>query len=146
MAAQAAFRERSAEDNAAYASLNAKRIDEAEARFKAILAKNAKDTQALAGFGYVRMQQANFGGAISYLEQAQTDGSKDPGVEKALRDSRFFYTMQEATAALNENDLVTAQRQFQTALTHAQQRSRSAARAGRNVAQSAAAGACDWRV
>ena len=63
------------------------------------------------------MQQANFGGAISYLEQAQADGSKDPGVEKALRDSRFYYTMQEATAALNENDLVTAQRQFQTALT-----------------------------
>ena len=115
-AAQAAFRERSAEDNAAYAALNAKRIDDAEARFKAILAKNATDTQALAGLGYVRMQQSNFGGAISYLEQAQNDGSKDPSVEKALRDSRFFYTMQEATAALNENDLVTAQKQFQMAL------------------------------
>ncbi len=119
-AAAAAFRERSAADQAAYNSLNAKRLDEAETRFKAILANNATDTQALAGLGYVRMQQSNFGGAISYLQQAQNDGSKDPAVEKALRDSRFYYTMQEATAALNENDLVTAQRQFQSALTQRQ--------------------------
>ena len=101
--------------------MNAKHIDDAEARFKAILAKNASDTQALAGMGYVRMQQSNFGGAISYLEQAEKDGSKDPAVDKALRDSRFYYTMQEATAALNENDLVTAQKQFQSALQHAEQ-------------------------
>ena len=115
-AAQDAFRARSAADNAAYASLNAKRVDEAESRFKAILATNAADTQALAGMGYVRMQQSNFGGAVSYLQQAQNDGSKDPAIDKALKDSRFFYTMQEATLALNENDLVTAQRQFNSAL------------------------------
>ena len=108
---------RSAADNAAYASLNAKHIDQAESQFKAVLANNASDSQALAGLGYVRMQQSNFGGAISYLQQAQNDGSKDPNVEKALRDSRYYYTMQEATAALNENDLVTAQRQFQSALS-----------------------------
>ena len=74
--------------------------------------------QALAGMGYVRMQQSNFGGAISYLQQAENDGSKDPSVEKALRDSRFYYTMQEATAALNENDLVTAEKQFRNRRCH----------------------------
>ena len=115
-AAQAAYAQRSAEEQAAYAALNAHHVDDAEARFKALLAKNPQSWQALAGLGYVRMQQSNFGGAISYLEQAQQDGSKDPAVGKALEDSRFYFTMQSATAALNENDLVTAQTQFQAAL------------------------------
>ena len=112
LAEQAALRERNAESQAAYNALNAKRYSEAEQRFQAIVAKEPQNASALAGLGYVRMSQSNFGGAISYLEQAVQDGSKDAGVEKALRDSRFFYTMQVATAALNENDLVTAQTQF----------------------------------
>ena len=115
-AAQQAYAARTAEEQAAYNALNAKRVDDAEARFKAILAQNPQNWQALAGLGYVRMQQSNFGGAISYLEQAQQDGSKDPAVEKALEDSRFYFTMQSATAALNENDLTTAQTQFQAAI------------------------------
>ena len=112
LAAQAALRERSAETQAAYNALNGKRYAEAEQRFQAIIAKEPQNAQALAGLGYVRMSQSNFGGAISYLEQAVQDGSRDAGVEKALRDSRFFYTMQVATAALNENDLATAETQF----------------------------------
>ena len=112
IAAQAEIRERNAEEQAAYNALNAKRFDDAEARFQAIVAKEPQNPRALAGLGYVRMSQSNFGGAISYLEQAIQDGSKDAGVEKALRDSRFFYTMQVATAALNENDLATAEAQF----------------------------------
>lgn len=115
-AAQQAVVARNAEQQAAYNALNAHRVADAEERFKAILAKNPQDWQALAGLGYVRMQQSNFGGAISYLEQAIQDGAKDPGVHKALDDSRFYFTMQSATAALNENDLVTAQSQFSSAL------------------------------
>jgi tetratricopeptide (TPR) repeat protein len=116
-AAQAAYAARSSEVQAAYNALNAHHIDDAETRFKAVLTKNPQDSQVLAGMGYVRMNQSNFGGAISYLEQSQQSGSHDPAVEKALRDSRFYYTMQQATTALNENDLVTAQNQFQAALT-----------------------------
>ena len=115
-AAQQALVARNAEEKAAYASLNAHRTAEAEERFKALLAKNAQSSQALAGMGYVRMQQSNFGGAISYLEQAKQNGLKDPAVEKSLSDSRFYYTMQTATAALNQNDLKTAQAQFESAL------------------------------
>ena len=114
-AAQAELRSRNAESQAAYNALNAKRYGEAETRFQAILAKEPQSAQALAGLGYIRMSQSNFGGAISYLEQAEQDGSRDAGVEKALRDSRFFYTMQVATAALNENDLSTAETQFENA-------------------------------
>src|SRR5262249_43148829 len=63
----AADRQRTAEESAAYNALNAKRISEAEQRFKAILDKEPDNPRALAGMGYVRMQQSNFGGAISFL-------------------------------------------------------------------------------
>ena len=116
-AAQVAYAARSKEEQEAYNALNAHHIDDAEARFKVILAKNDKDWQALAGLGYVRMNQSNFGGAISYFEQAKQDGGVDAAVEKALADSRFYFTMQTATAALNQSDLVTAQQQFTAALT-----------------------------
>jgi tetratricopeptide (TPR) repeat protein len=115
-AAAAAQREHDAESAAAYAALNAKRLEEAEARFKTILAKHPDDAQALAGMGYVRMNQSNFGGAVSFLEQARQDGSRDKGVDTGLATSRFWYTMGEGQIALNENDLPTAEKNYRTAL------------------------------
>ena len=63
-----------------------------------------------------RMQQSNFGGAISFLEQAEEDGARDKGVEKALADARFYYTMSEGSVFLSENDLSTAEKEYQAAL------------------------------
>jgi tetratricopeptide (TPR) repeat protein len=107
---------RSAEDRDAYRALNAKHLDDAEARFKAILVKTPDDANALAGMGYIRMQQANFGGAISFLVQAKSDGSKDPGLDAALATSRFWYTMGEGAIALNESDLPAAEKEYRAAL------------------------------
>lgn len=115
-AAAAALAARTAEEQAAYKALNAKDLDGAEQRFKAILAKTPEDANALAGMGYIRMQQANFGGAINFLAQAKQDGSKDKGLEPALETSRFWYTMGEGAAALNENDLPAAEKQYRAAL------------------------------
>jgi tetratricopeptide (TPR) repeat protein len=115
-AAAAAVASRNAEERAAYAALNAKHIEEAEQKFKEILARNPDSPNALAGMGYIRMQQANFGGAISFLAQAKQDGSKDPALEGALTTSRFWYTMGEGATALNENDLPGAEKQYRLAL------------------------------
>jgi len=109
-------RQRGAEEAAAYGALNAKNLEEAEARFKALLVKNPDDAQALAGMGYVRMNQSNFGGAVSFLEQAKQNGSKDRGVDTALATSRFWYTMGEGSIALNENDLLAAEKNYRSAL------------------------------
>jgi tetratricopeptide (TPR) repeat protein len=111
-----AQRARSAEEQAAYRSLNAHHIEEAEERFKSILVLNPSSGPALAGMGYIRMQQSNFGGAISFLVEAKQNGVHDNGLETALNTSRFWYTMGEGQAALNENDLATAQAKYQTAL------------------------------
>jgi len=109
-------RARSQEEQAAYNALNAKRLDEAEMRFKAILANDPGNPRALAGMGYVRMQQSNFGGAISFLEQAKKYGARDTGLDNALETAHFYSTMSEGQVALNENDLTTAEQKYQAAL------------------------------
>jgi cellulose synthase operon protein C len=106
----------SAEEQAAYAALNAKRLDEAETRFKAILAEDPENARALAGMGYVRMQQSNFTGAISFLEQAKHNGARDVGLDKALESANFYYLMSQGAAALTANDLTTAEQQYRAAV------------------------------
>jgi tetratricopeptide (TPR) repeat protein len=112
-----ANRARNQEEAAAYAALNGKRLDDADTRFKAILAKEPDNPRALAGLGYVRMQQGNFGGSISFLEQAKQYGARDAGLDNALETSRFWTVMGDAQTALNENDLTTAEQKYQEALT-----------------------------
>lgn len=107
---------RSAADREAYRELNQRHLAEAELKFKAILAKTPEDANALAGMGYIRMQQANFAGAISFLVQAREDGSKDPNLSSALATSRFWYTMAQGSLALSEGDLAEADKEYQAAL------------------------------
>lgn len=116
IAAGQAAKLRSEQELTAYAALNAKHLDDAETRFKAILAKDPENAPALAGMGYVRMQQSNFGGAISFLEQAKQYGARDTGLEKALESARFYSVMSEGSVALNENDLPAAEQKYREAL------------------------------
>ena len=111
-----AQRKSSGEMEEAYRALNAKHLDDAESRFKTILATQPESARALAGLGYIRMQQSNFGAAVSFLEQAQQNGAKDPGLAPALATAHFWTIMGEASTALNENDLTRAEQQYQAAL------------------------------
>jgi tetratricopeptide (TPR) repeat protein len=105
---------------AAYQALNANRIDEAKTRFKAILAAAPGNERALAGMGYVLMQQSDFAGAIQYLDQAKridAAGSvADKGLLAALDTARFWFAMGEGHNALAANDLTTAEKQYRAAL------------------------------
>lgn len=101
---------------AAYQALNANHIDDAESRFKAILATDPKDPAALAGIGYVRMQQGNFAGAIGFLEQAKESNQNDKGVASALDTARFWFVMGEGQRALSDNDLTTAEKRYRAAI------------------------------
>ena len=66
--------------------------------------------------GFLRMQQSNFGGAISFLTQAEENGYKDRAVEDALVTSRFWYTMGEASQAFDENQFDVASAKYKAAL------------------------------
>ncbi|MGH9599704.1 MAG: tetratricopeptide repeat protein, partial [Terracidiphilus sp.] len=101
---------------AAFAALNAHRLDDAEARFNAILHDQSNNGRAAAGMGFLRMQQKNFGAAIAYFNQAEQDGLKARAVDDALATSRFWYVMGEATEALNTDHLDAAAAEYRQAL------------------------------
>ncbi len=103
-------------ETAAYQALNAKRLDDAEAQFKALLQKEPANSNALAGMGYVRMQQGNFVGAISYLEQARQGSPDDKALATALDTARFWFLIGEAQSAFIANDLTAAGKNYRASL------------------------------
>ena len=103
-------------ERAAFAALNAHKLEDAQARFTELLEKDPTNGRASAGMGFLRMQQNNFAGAISYFTQAEQNGYKAKSVEDALATSRFWYTMGEATEAFNENQSETAAAKYKEAL------------------------------
>ncbi len=107
---------RNAEERAAFAALNAHRLDDAQSRFMALLQKDPNNGRVAAGMGFLRMQQNNFSGAISYLTQAESNGFKAAVVESALATSRFWYTMGEASSAFDENQFDVAGQKYRDAL------------------------------
>lgn len=107
---------RNPEERAAYAALNAKRLDEAQSRFAALLEKDPKNGRAAAGMGFLRMQQNNFAGAVSFLTQAEQNGYRDRSVESALETSRFWFTMGEASQAMDEGQNDAAAAKYREAL------------------------------
>jgi cellulose synthase operon protein C len=107
---------RTPEERAAFAALNAKKLSEAQQRFQAILDKDPKNPRAAAGMGFLRMQQSNFGGAISYLTQAEQNGFRDKSVENALATSRFWFTMSEASQAVADEQFDLAASKYRAAL------------------------------
>jgi len=103
-------------EKAAFAALNAHKLGEAQTRFSAILEQEPNNGRAAAGLGFLRMQQSNFGGAISYLTQALQNGYKDRAVEDALATSRFWYIMGEASQAFDETQFDVAAAKYKAAL------------------------------
>jgi tetratricopeptide (TPR) repeat protein len=103
-------------EKAAFAALNAHRLQEAEERFQAMLADDDKDARAAAGMGFLRMQQNNFGEAITYLVRAEQNGFRDHSVVEGLATSRFWYTMGEASLSFDVNQLDVAAEKYKAAL------------------------------
>lgn len=101
---------------AAYDALNSDHLGEAESLFQAILVTDPKDSRAVAGMGYVRMQQGNFSGAVSYLDQAHRDDPTDAALAAALDTARFWFTINEGKLAFEKNDLSTAEKRYRAAL------------------------------
>jgi len=103
-------------ERAAFAALNAHHLEEAQSRFTEILASEPNNGRVAAGMGFLRMQQNNFGAAISYLSQAEQNGYKDRAVVNALVTSRFWAIMAEASQAFDENQFDVAAADYKTAL------------------------------
>ncbi|HVN94589.1 MAG TPA: cellulose synthase subunit BcsC-related outer membrane protein [Terracidiphilus sp.] len=107
---------RTPEERAAFAALNAGRLDKADRLFSALLQKDPTNSRAAAGMGFLRMHQQDFGAAITYFNQAEQNGYKPKIVEDALANSRFWLIMSQATEAFNENRFDVADQKFRAAL------------------------------
>jgi len=103
-------------ERAAFAALNAHRLDEADQRFNALLQTEPNNGRIEAGMGFLRMRQQDFGSAITYLTQAEQHGYKVKIVSDALSTSRFWFAMGEATQAFSQNQLDVAAQKFRAAL------------------------------
>ena len=103
-------------ERAAFQALNAHKADQAERLFSLLLDKDPKNGRVAAGMGFLRMQQGNFAGAVSYLGQAEQDGYKTRAVEDALTTSKFWLIMGEATQAIEINQLEVASARYRAAL------------------------------
>jgi tetratricopeptide (TPR) repeat protein len=104
------------EERAAFDALNHHKLDEAEKRFTELLAAEPQNGRMAAGMGFLRMQQNNFGAAIGFLNQAKQNGYTSKAVDDALATSHFWYTMAQATQALQDNQLDVAEAKYREAL------------------------------
>jgi tetratricopeptide (TPR) repeat protein len=103
-------------ERAAFAALNAQRLDEADKRFTALLQQEPDNGRVEAGMGFLRMRQQNFGDAITWFTRAEQHGYKAETVENALAASRFWQAMGEAKQAFGQNQLEVAAVRYRAAL------------------------------
>ncbi len=106
----------SADEQAAFAALEAHRIAEAGQRFREILAKDASDSRALAGMGYVSLASGDLKTAVLFFERAQESGDRSLALTRALVNAEFEFTLQQAAGARAKGDLAGAETQYRAAL------------------------------
>ncbi len=103
-------------EQAAFRELAANHLPIAEQMFVDLSVKQPTNPRVLAGLGFVRMKQSNFGEAARDFEEAEQNGLKIPLIAQSLATAQFWYAMQQGTEALNANRLDEAVRQYKAAL------------------------------
>lgn len=106
-----------AELGAAYATLRKGDLPQAQQQFEALLDIPPQRAKALAGLGYVNMQQKDFAAAENHFEEAQRAGYQAPELAGALLDARYFKAMKAGNTALEGEDLEHAMIAYQDAHT-----------------------------
>ncbi|HEX3985463.1 MAG TPA: cellulose synthase subunit BcsC-related outer membrane protein [Acidobacteriaceae bacterium] len=103
-------------EQAAYRDLGAGHLNEAQDRFAVLSAQQPNNPRVLAGLGFLRMKQGNFGAAAQFFEQAEQNGLSVPLIRESLEAARFWDAMQQGTMAMNANRLDEAAKEYQAAL------------------------------
>jgi cellulose synthase operon protein C len=105
------------DEMAGYQALRSGNIAEAGEIFEKLRAQSPDNPRALEGFGFVRMKQEDFAGAEELFEAAKTHSPQtDKALDEALETARFWLSMKDATASLDQDHLDQALTGFQQAL------------------------------
>lgn len=86
----------------AYNALKADDVAVAEKLFNAAVEKNPKQAGALAGLGFVRMKQQDFPAALKNFELAVKLAPENKVFRDAVKEARFWESMQKGDAALKD--------------------------------------------
>jgi tetratricopeptide (TPR) repeat protein len=101
----------------AYKALKADDLEGAETLFNAALEKDPKQAGALAGIGFIRMKQENFAGALTSFEAAAVLAPGNRVVRDAVKEARFWNSMQQGSTALKESRSEEAVLLFKNAIS-----------------------------
>ena len=104
-----------AEQGAAYEALSKGDLQQAQHLFEALVSIPAQRGKALAGLGYIDMQQKNFAAAQEHFEQAESNGFHAPELSAALVDARYWKAMQDGNRALDNDEFAHALSAFDEA-------------------------------
>ena len=108
---------RGKEETLGYEALKAGQAKEAETRFEAVLRVTPRSPGALAGMGFVRMKQEDFGAALEYFEAAKAADPENKLVAESLETARFWKFMKDGTNAFSAGQYKDAEREYRGALT-----------------------------
>jgi Flp pilus assembly protein TadD len=103
------------DQGAAYEALRKGDLLQAQHQFEALLSVPPQRGKALAGLGYVNMQQQNFAAAQEHFEQAESAGFHAPELSAALVDARYWNAMQQGNRALEGEEFSHALAAFEEA-------------------------------
>ncbi len=103
------------EQGQAYEALSKGDLPQAQHLFESLLTIPAQRGKALAGLGYINMQQQNFAAAKEHFEQAESAGYHAPELSSALIDARYWNAMQEGNQALEKDEFAHALSAFEEA-------------------------------
>lgn len=97
--------------------LKERKFPDAEAQFHEVLAQSPNDAEAIAGLGFVKLEQKRFDEAAKFLVKAHqlAPGNKD--IDAGYRNAAFWDVMNQAAVDLKANRFKQAIAEYQQALT-----------------------------
>lgn len=107
----------SPQEHAAYESLKAGKLRQAALQFEEAIAAAPHSAGALAGLGYVRMQEKRFADAEELFRKARAAAPDKKEYTAAWKDARFWGLLANATTSLDKRRLPDARKHFEDALS-----------------------------
>jgi Tfp pilus assembly protein PilF len=105
-----------ADNEHGFQALQSKDLAAAEAKFQDVLRRSPNDANAIAGMGFVRLNQKRFSEALSLFERARTLAPQRADVREGYDNAKFWLTMEQGTTARQQNRPAAAIAAYQDAL------------------------------
>ena len=100
-----------------FQALQSKDLATAEANFQEVLRHSPNDANAIAGLGFVRLNQKRFSEALSLFEKAKTLAPQKADVREGYENAKFWLAMEQGATARRQNQPDAAIAAYQDALT-----------------------------